>query len=163
MMKRILLPLVLLVVSSCASNSGNTANTTPADPRAFADKFIAAEEKAWQTGDVADLKALEDTDVVYHLAGTDIKSWKAHEDYIVSGRKTISDLKQNWKYLSGEGNHFAMDYASSAILLGDAKTPPSAVSNTYLFMFRLKDNKVAEVWVNGSVTSKEIKPEKKKK
>lgn len=163
MTKRILLPLVLLLLSSCASNNGSAANHTPADPRAFAEKFIAAEEKAWQTGELADLKALEDADVVYHLAGTDIKSWKAHEDYIVAGRKTIKDLKQSWKYLSGEGNHFAMDYSSSAIVLGDEKTPPAAVSNTYLFMFRLKDNKVAEVWVNGSATSKEITPEKKKK
>jgi len=151
MINRTLLALVFLVVTSCSSdNSGGSAH-------AFADKFMAAENKAWSTGDVADLKALEDNNVVYHLPGLDVKGWKAHEEYIVQGRPKISNLKQNWSYLSGEGSHFGLAYDSTATLLGDDKTPPSDVANNYLFFFRLKDNKIAEVWVNGSATNSEPK------
>jgi ketosteroid isomerase-like protein len=111
---------------------------------------MSAEHRAWSTGDVSDLKALEDSDVVYHMPGVDVRSWQAHEDFIVQGRQKIADLKQNWKYLSGEGNHFALAYDSSATLLGDDKKPASANTNSYLFFFRLKDQKIVEVWVNGS-------------
>jgi len=39
-------------------------------------------------------------------------------------------------------------------LKGTDKTPAQAVSNDYLFVLRLKDDKVAEVWANGSMTSR---------
>lgn len=147
MKKRTLLVLVFLVVTSCSGdNAGDTAH-------AFADKFMAAENKAWSTGEVGDLKALEDSNIIYHLPGLDLKGWKAHEDYIVQGRPKIANLKQNWTYLSGQGNHFALAYDSTATLLADGKTPPADVANNYLFFFRVKDNKIAEVWVNGSATS----------
>jgi len=153
MNKRTLLTLAFLVVTSCRSNP------TEDSAQVFADKFIAAEDKAWSTGEVADLKALEDTNVIYHLPGLDVKGWKAHEDYIVQGRPKVANLKQNWKYLSGEGNHFAMAYDSTATMLADGKTPASNVANNYLFFFRLKDARLAEVWVNGTATSAESKKE----
>jgi ketosteroid isomerase-like protein len=127
-------------------------------PREFADRFIAAENKAWASGSVEDLKALEDSGVVYHLPGQDLTGWKAHEDFIVNGRPTVTDLKQDWKYLSGEGNHIVLAYTSSAVLKGNDKTPPQATSNNYLFVFRLKDGKVAEVWANGSMATAPVHP-----
>jgi ketosteroid isomerase-like protein len=123
------------------------------NPREFADRFIAAESKAWSTGNVEDLKALEDDGVVYHLPGLDLTGWKAHEDFIVNGRATVSDLKQNWKYLSGEANHIVLAYDSSAVVKATDKTPSQATSNNYLFVLRLKDRKIVEVWANGSVTN----------
>jgi ketosteroid isomerase-like protein len=151
MKKRTLFGLVFLVVTSCGSNNaGDSAH-------AFADKFIAAENKAWSTGVVDDLKALEDSNVIYHLPGLEVTGWKVHEDYIVQGRTKVANLKQNWKYLSGEGSHFALAYDSTATLLGEGKTPPSDVANHYLFFFRLKDGRIAEVWANGSTTSAELK------
>src|SRR6185436_99348 len=60
-----------------------TACSRDNSPQTFADKFIAAENRAWSTGDIADLKAIEDTDVVYHLPGLDLTGWKAHEDFIL--------------------------------------------------------------------------------
>jgi ketosteroid isomerase-like protein len=127
-------------------------------PRGFADRFVAAETKAWSTGDVGDLKNLERDDVVYHLPGADLKGWKAHEDFILNGRGTVSDLKQNWKYLSGEGNHVVLAYGSSATVKATDKTPAQATSNDYLFVLRLEGEKVAEVWANGSTTNKAIEP-----
>ena len=82
---------------------------------------------------MGDLKNLERDDVVYQLPGADLKGWKAHEDFILNGRGTVSDLKQNWKYLFGEGNHVVLAYGS-------------------------KDERVAEVWANGSTTNKAIEP-----
>ena len=125
-------------------------------PRQFADRFVAAESKAWITGDIGDLKNLERDDVVYHLPGLDLKGWKAHEDFIVNGRLTVSDLKQNWKYLSGEGNHIVLAYDSSAIARATDKTPSQVTSNDYLFVLRLADGHVAEVWANGSTTNKPL-------
>src|SRR5262245_54818624 len=103
-----------LVFSSC-----RTENST----REFAEKYIAAENAAWSTGNLSDLEALEDPAVVYHMPGLEMKGWKAHADYITQGRPTVENLQQHWKYLSGEGNHFALAYESSAILKGDGKTP----------------------------------------
>lgn len=148
------LVLVLLFVTSC---SRPAASTEPTSPKQFAEKYIAAEDKAWGTGEVRDLKALEASDISFHMPGLELKGWQAHEDYIVQGRPTVENLKQNWTYLTGEGNHFAMAYESSARLIGDRKTPPADVSNSYLFLFRLKNDKVAEIWVNGSETKTEVK------
>ena len=141
-----------LLLISCSSTQS---------PREFADRFMAAESKAWSTGNVEDLKALEDSDVIYHLPGLEMKGWKAHEDYIVNGRLTVSDLKQNWKYVSGEGNHVVLAYDSSAILKGNSESPSQAISNNYLFVLRLEDQKVVEVWANGSSTSKPMDESRK--
>src|SRR5262249_37147135 len=96
-----LLVLVVLVAASCRSTP---ANSEPISPQPFAEKYITAEGKAWSTGDVSDLKALEADDIVFHMPGLELKGWQAHEDYIVHGRPTVENLKQNWKYLTGEGN-----------------------------------------------------------
>jgi ketosteroid isomerase-like protein len=138
-----------MLLSSCSRQD---------NPREFADRFIAAETKAWSTGNVDDLKALEDDGVVYHLPGLDLTGWKAHEDFIITNRTTVSDLKQNWKYLSGEGNHIVLAYDSSAVIKGNDKTPPQATSNNYLFVLRLKDRKIVEVWANGSVMNAPVNP-----
>jgi ketosteroid isomerase-like protein len=136
-MKKTLPALVVtavLILSSCRES-----------PRAFADRFIDAERKAWGTGDLGPLKAIEDPDVVYHLpGGVELKSWKAHEDFIVNGRKNASDLRQEWGYLSGEGNLLVLSYASSAVIAGNR------ASNNYLFVLRNQGGKVIEVWANGS-------------
>jgi ketosteroid isomerase-like protein len=130
----------------------------PSSPRAFADKFIEAEHKAWANGDLADLKALESTGVVYHLPEVNLTGWKAHEEYILQARPRISGLKQNWKYLSGEGNHFAMSYEASAVAKADGTNPATTISSNNLFMFRLENGKIAEVWTNGTTTTTPVEP-----
>jgi ketosteroid isomerase-like protein len=142
---------VTLVIASLLA-----ACTRDNSPRQFADRFVAAEARAWATGDVGELKSLERDDVIYHLPGLDLKGWKAHEDFILNGRGTVSDLKQNWKYLSGEGKHIVLAYDSSAIARATDKTPAQMTSNDYLFVLRLEDEHVAEVWANGSTTNKPI-------
>jgi ketosteroid isomerase-like protein len=128
--------------------------STEKSPREFADKYIAAENDAWGTGDLSPLEALEDPEIVYHMPGMDLKGWKAHADYITAGRATVSDLKQNWKYLSGEGDHFAVAYGASVIVKADEQNPATSISNDFLFVVRTSNGKVVEVWMNGSTASK---------
>lgn len=142
-----------LILASLATTLFLTSCSDQVSPQDFANKFIAAENKAWATGNVDDLKALEDSGVIYHLPGLELTGWKAHEDFILNGRPTVSELKQNWKYLSGEAGHVVLAYDSSAILKATDKSPAQATSNNYLFVLRLKDQKVAEVWANGSTTN----------
>jgi len=145
-----------LVCSAVFTGLLVTACSRENSPHEFADRFIAAENQAWATGNIGDLKALEDTDVVYHLPGLDLTGWKAHEDFILNGRNTVSNLKQDWKYLSGEINHIVLAYASSAVIKGDDKNPAQATSNNYLFVLKLKNQKVVEVWANGSTSNKPL-------
>jgi ketosteroid isomerase-like protein len=153
-MKTRKLPLMTLVFAALISMA--CSSQQPSSAREFAERFIAAENKAWGTGDLADLKALEATDIVFHLAGTELSGWDSHQAYILNGRSMVSDLKQTWKYLSGEGNHIALAYESSAVVKATDSNPAQAVSNTYLFVLRLKDGKIAEIWANGSSTNKPV-------
>jgi hypothetical protein len=130
---------------------------TAQSPREFADKFVAAETTAWTTGNLEALEGVEDPAVVYHMPGLELKGWKAHADYITHGRTTVRDLKQNWKYLSGEGNHFALAYESTAFVKATDKNPPMSIANNYLFVVRTNNGKVVEIWMNGSTTSTEEK------
>jgi ketosteroid isomerase-like protein len=145
MKKLAILITITTLLTSCGGGS----------PQGFADKFIAAENKAWSTGEIEDLKALESVDVAYHLPGAELVGWKAHEGYILQSRPTVSNLKQNWKYLSGEGNHFVLSYDSTATVAGKEGKSAAAVSN-FLCAFRMKDGKIAEVWMNGTTTATPI-------
>lgn len=147
--------MVLSLLASCTPS-------TPASPQAFAERFIQAENKAWSTGDLSDLKALEADDVVYHIPGMHISGWAAHESYIQQGRAVVSDLKQTWKYLSGEGNHFVLSYESTAVVRPDPTQPPVSMANNFLCAFRTRDGKIAEVWMNGSSTTTPVAQESKK-
>jgi len=113
-------------------------------PQEFADRFIAAENQAWKTGNIDDLKAIEDPAVVYHLPGLDLSGWKAHEDFILNGRNSVVDLKQTWKFISGENNYIVLTYTSSAVRKADGKNPPQSTSNDYLFVLRLRNQRIAE-------------------
>jgi len=148
-MNRVILLTLVLLLTSCSRQ---------ANPREFADRYVAAENKAWSTGKLDDLKALEDAAAVYHLPGMDLMGWKAHEDFIVNGRAAVSNLKQTWKYLSGEGNFILFDYSSSAVIKATDKNPVLNASNNYLFVLRLKDQKVVEVWMNGTQTAAPVNP-----
>ena len=155
MKKLFLLSLVAaLLLTSCSRSSSS--------PRAFADKFIEAEHKAWTAGDLEDLKALESLSVVYHLPDADLAGWKSHEEYILQSRPKIADLKQNWKYLSGEGDHFALSYQATATMKADGTNAAATISTNNLFMVRLENGKIAEVWTNGTTTSSPLEEPAKK-
>jgi len=124
----------------------------------FAEKFIKAEEEAFQKGNFDALAKLEDTNVVYHMGAPlgDLVGHEAHRHYITGARQTVSNLKQEFKYLAGDGNLFAFAYKSSGQITGEISGVPmpigKKVSTDYLFVIRVNKGRVAEVWANGSTT-----------
>ena len=122
----------------------------------FADKFIQAENEAWQKGNFNALEALEDPNVVYNMPPPlNFVGWEAHKQQILSSRQAVSDLRQEWKYLTGEGNLFALSYKSRGKFTGEipGMQPPTGkeITTDYLFLFRLENGKIVEAWVNGTM------------
>jgi predicted ester cyclase len=120
----------------------------------FAEKFIKAEDEAFQKGNFEPLKALEDPKVVYHMSSFgDLVGHEAHKQNVMSSHQLASDIKQEWKYLTGEGNLFALSYQARYISKGNIPGMPPAgkeASRDALFLLRVKHGKVVEVWNNGS-------------
>ena len=125
--------------------------------RDFADKFIKAEDQAWQKGDFSALEKLEDENVVYHTPPIpDQVGREAHKQYILGTRLAVSKLHQDWEYITGDGNVFALSYNMSAVWTGQipGMPPPTGkeITNNSLFVFLLKDGKIKEAWSRGSMT-----------
>jgi predicted ester cyclase len=123
----------------------------------FAEKFIKAENEAWQKGNFKPLEALEDPSVVYHVAPLpDMVGWEAHKQYIMGARQGFPGIKQDWKYLIGEGNLFALSYKSRGMFTGQVPglPPPTGkeVTSDYLCLFHLKNGRIIESWMYGTTT-----------
>jgi hypothetical protein len=106
-------------------------------------------------GDVTALEKLEAPRVVYHMpGGKDRFGHKAHKRDILVLRPAISNMKLDMKYLTGDGNVFALSLKSSGHYVSEIPTRPLPVgknfSNDYPFIYRLNKNRIAEVWINGS-------------
>ena len=123
----------------------------------FAERVIKAEEEAFQKGNFEPLKALEDPNVVYHFSSFgDMVGHEAHKQDIIGSRQSHSEYKQEWQYLTGEGNLFVLSYKASFRITG--KKPGSTipigkkVSSNALIVGRVKKGRVAEGWINRSST-----------
>ena len=124
----------------------------------FVEKFIKAEDEAWQNGNFDMLEALEDPNVVYHMkyTGQDLVGWEAHRQNIMDSRKVASQLHQEWEYLTGDGNVFALSYKASSKAATDM--PEMSISSgatinvDLLFVFHLVNDKIFEAWAHGNVT-----------
>jgi len=61
----------------------------------FAEKFIKAEDEAFQKGNFEPLKALEDPNVVYHMSTFgDMVGHEAHKQQIMSSHQLASEIIQ---------------------------------------------------------------------
>ena len=82
---------------------------------------------------------------------------EAHKQDILGTRQAIPDIKQEWKYLTGEGNLFALSYKSGGRTTGEKPGFPiligKKVATDYLFVFRVKNDILVEAWANGSFQS----------
>ena len=78
------------------------------DLQKFATRFIKAEDQAWQQGNFTALQAIEDPNITFH--GLDVKGWKAHKQYIMNARQNVPGIEQEWHYLTGDGDLFALSY-----------------------------------------------------
>ncbi len=125
------------------------------DIKEFAEKFIKAEDEAWQNGNFDALEKLEDPDVVYHIPPLpDTVGFEAHKQYIMGASKAMSKPYQEWEYITGDGNVFALSYKSRGLFTSEIPglPPPTGkeVTSDYLFVLRLKDGKIKEAWAKGS-------------
>ena len=124
----------------------------------FAEKLIRAMNEAWDNGNFDLLEKLEDPDVVYHLSsGQDgTGGFEGHKQFLTVTRQATSDRKIEWKYITGEGNLFALSYKSSSKVTGEIPGFPlpvgKRISGDTLFLFRLKDGRIVEAWEKGSTT-----------
>ena len=123
----------------------------------FAEKFTKAEDEAFNKGNVSALEVLYDSKVVYHHFGSsDLVGWQLVKQATIGLRMAFSNYWQEWKYLTGEGNLFALSFKSSGIFTGELPgyPPPSGkeVKVDALRLFRMKNSKIVEVWANGTVT-----------
>ena len=125
----------------------------------FAEKWIAAYVEALKTGNCDALGKLEDANVVHHSVarGQDsIVGWAAHKQAITNMLQAVPDYTADFKYLTGEGSHFVMSYKAKGTLTGTAPgySPPTGkeVTLDYLYVYRVHDGKVVEVWYKGSTT-----------
>ena len=126
----------------------------------FAQKFFEAENQAFQQGNFDALEKPEDPNVIYHVPPLpDMVGHEAHKQDIMGTRQAVSDLKQEWQYLTGEGNIFAISYKSGGQITGEKPGFPipigTKIATNYLFVFRVKDGRVIEVWANGNYTVSE--------
>ena len=114
----------------------------------FALAFIEAEKLAWEQGEFDALQALEDPDAVYlNIDGTVIRGWEAHKQSIMDtkGRFGNAKIKQEWRYLMGEGNMFAVSYVWTLDI------PGQPIRFRGIAVGRLKDGKLVEEWGAGSI------------
>jgi predicted ester cyclase len=128
--------------------------------KGFAEKFIKAEEEAWQKGNFKPLQSLEDPSVIYHIPPfQETKGWEAHKQYILGNRQAVSDLHQDWEYITGDGNVFALSYKSRGKFTGEIPgfPPPTGQEFTsdMLFVFCLKAGKIIEAWAKGTTAGLE--------
>ncbi len=126
----------------------------------FAEKLIKAYDEALLKGNTKPLKALEDPNVVYHMGFRgDIVGSDAHEQDILGSRMALSDIKVEWKYLTGEGNLLALSYKALYVSSGKVPGFPPAgkeITADSLFLFHLKNDKIKEVWMNGYTTGLDV-------
>jgi hypothetical protein len=127
------------------------------DVKEFAEKFIKAEDEAFQNGNFAPLAKLEDPNVVYHMChlGRDIIGREAHKQDIIDSQQGTSFDKLEFQYLTGEGNLFALSLKTDARITGENTRSPiprpvgRKMSGDYLFIGRLEKGKIVEGWGNG--------------
>lgn len=126
--------------------------------RDMAEKFIAAENAAWLEGNIDGLDMVDAPDVVYHLMppSPDVVGRETHKQMIASERKAFSVIKLEWKYLTGEGNIFAVFYHQRMMFTGKVpdRPPPTGkrATRSEMCVCRLKNGKIAEAWFAGTST-----------
>jgi predicted ester cyclase len=124
----------------------------------FAEKYMKAQNEAWLKGNVDAFDELEAPDVVYHFQppNPDRAGLEGHKQTLSLINKAFSDIRMEWKYLTGEGNLFAVSYGARAIFTGEIPgyPPPTGKEVTFneLVLCRLKKGKIVEAWMAGAST-----------
>ena len=116
------------------------------DIEQFALDFIEAEKAAWERGELDALRALEHENVVYqNINGNVFRGWEGHkkdiEDTVASFNG--APITQEWKYLMGDGNVFAVSYVWTIHF------PEEPLEITGIAVGRVENGKLVEEWGAG--------------
>ncbi|HEY94089.1 MAG TPA: ester cyclase [Dehalococcoidia bacterium] len=122
----------------------------------IAEKWIQADKQAFQEGNFDALEQLESPNIVIHSApvpGT--IGFEEHKEHILKVREEVSDLQQEFEYLTGDGNVFAISFKQSFTAKVEIPIAPagSTVNIDSLFVLRCENDKIAEIWMKGIITS----------
>lgn len=126
------------------------------DINEIAEKFIEAEHQAFQQGDFNALEQIESSDIVIHMPPIpDFKGFDAHKHYIMAGRESTKDFKQDWDYVTGDGNVAVLSLKQKMTLTADNeafKLPAGSTINAdAFFVLRRKDDRITEIWIKSSM------------
>ena len=122
----------------------------------IAEKWIQADKQAFQEGNFDALEQLESPDIVIHSAPVPgVIGFEGHKEHILMVREQISDLQQEFEYLTGDGNVFAISFKQSFTAKVEIPIAPagSTVNIEALFVFRCENDKIAEIWMKSNITS----------
>jgi len=125
------------------------------DIKEFAEKFIEAEHQAIQQDNFDALEEIESPDIIIHVnLAPDFNGFEAHKQYIIFGRKSTSDLQQEWGYVTGDGNVVSTKQKSTLKVENPVFKIPagSTISADAFFILRLENDRIAEVWTKSSIT-----------
>ena len=129
------------------------------NPEEIAQKYIKAETEAFQQGNFDLLAEIEDPNVVYHtppqLQVQEMVGHEAHKKNILTARQAWSDIKQEWNYLTGEGNLFVLAYKARYISSGNVPGFPEAgkeITEDAMFILRSKNDRIVEGWAHINMT-----------
>jgi hypothetical protein len=122
----------------------------------FAEKVIKATEDAMYHGDCSAFEKIEDPQIIYHMMPADYHraGFDAHKKEILLTKDAITNLKIEMKYLAGSGEFFLLSLTSTGRFTKELPMRPVPVNkdytDNYLMVYRVTNNKIVEVWVNGN-------------
>jgi hypothetical protein len=129
------------------------------DIKKFAEKWMKADELANLEGKFDALEQLVSPDLKFHLlSGPSFTGFETYKQHIIKNRESNTTIKQERKYITGDGNVFVMSYKATVISKVSnprVNIPAGATVNTEaMFAFRLENDRVAELWIQvNAVTS----------
>ena len=118
----------------------------------FAQKYIQAQTDAWDKGDFKLLEEVEDPNIIWHDREGGLEG---HKQFFTMARQSM-EVKLEWEFLVGESNLLALSQRGTYKLLKEfpGSTIPvgKTISSDAIFLLRLNNGKVVEVWEKGSTT-----------
>jgi hypothetical protein len=126
------------------------------DIKEFAQKFIEAEDQAFQQGNYEALEQIESPNIVIHYPPLpDFNGFEAHKQYIMAAREGTKDLQQEWQYVVGDGNVAVLSLKQQMTTTVDNPAfqipAGSTVNADGLFVLKRENDKIVEIWLHSNL------------
>ena len=128
------------------------------DIKELAQKFIEAEDEAWK-GNFETLEQIESPDIVIHMPPTpDLNGFESHKQYIMAACESMKDLILQGDNVTGDGNVAVLSFRMTYTLTADNPilqiTAGSTIDVDGFMVLRRENDRVAEIWIKSSITTK---------